>query len=83
MMAQTDSTVSKLDLGSEINQSSNSISHLSAHKRSQVKQGSYRQDCVKFKDFSRTSQRLSFCFQGLKTYEKNTDLNVKILLLKC
>ena len=30
-------------------------------------QGSYRQDCVKFKDFSRTSKRLSSCFQGLKT----------------
>ena len=30
-------------------------------------QGSYRQDCVKFKDFSRTSQGLSYCFQGLKT----------------
>ena len=30
-------------------------------------QGSYRQDCVKFKDFSRTSKRLSYCFQGLKT----------------
>ena len=45
-------------------------------------QGSYRQDCVKFKDFSRTSQRLSYCFQGLKL-KKNTDLHVKILLLKC
>ena len=33
-------------------------------------QGSYRQVCVKFKDFSRTSKRLSYCFQGLKTYEK-------------
>ena len=30
-------------------------------------QGSYRQDCVKFKDFSRASKRLSYCFQGLKT----------------
>ena len=29
-------------------------------------QGSYRQDGVKFKDFS----KLSYCFQGLKTYEK-------------
>ena len=37
----------------------------------------------KFKDFSRTSQRLSYRFQELKTYEKNTDLHVKILLLKC
>ena len=35
----------------------------------QVKQGSYRQVCLKFKDFSRTSKRLSYCFQGLKTYE--------------
>ena len=30
-------------------------------------QDSYRQDCVKFKDFSRTSKRLSYCFQGLIT----------------
>ena len=45
-------------------------------------QGSYRQVCVKFKDFSRTSKRLSYCFQGLKTYEK-TGFHVKILLLKC
>ena len=35
-----------------------------------LQQGSYRQVCVKFKDFSRTSKRLSYCFQGLKTYEK-------------
>ena len=35
-------------------------------------QGSYRQVCVKFKDFSRTSKRLSYGFQGLKTNE-NTD----------
>ena len=33
----------------------------------QKHQGSYRQDCVKFKDFSRTSKRLSYCLQGLKT----------------
>ena len=33
-------------------------------------QGSYRQGGVKFKDFSRTSKRLSYCFQGLKPYEK-------------
>ena len=39
-------------------------------ERSFYLQGSYRQDCVKFKDFSRTSKRLSYCFQGLKTYEK-------------
>ena len=32
--------------------------------------GSYRQVCVKFKDFSRTSKRLSYCFQRLKTFEK-------------
>ena len=30
-------------------------------------QGSYRQVCVKFKDFS----RLSYSFQGLKVYEKS------------
>ena len=35
-------------------------------------QGSYRQVCVKLKDFSRTSKILSYCFQGLETYE-NTD----------
>ena len=29
------------------------------------KQGSYRQVCVKFKDFSKTSKILSYCFQGL------------------
>ena len=45
-------------------------------------QGSYSQVCVKFKDFSRTSKRLPYCFQGLKTYE-NTDLHIKILLPKC
>ena len=33
-------------------------------------QGSYMQVCVKFKDFSRTSKRLYYCFQRLKTYEK-------------
>ena len=37
--------------------------------------GSYRQVCVKFKDFSRTSKILSYCFQELKTYA-NTDLQV-------
>ena len=36
------------------------------------KQGSYRQVCVKFKDFSRTSKILSYCFQGLKTYENTS-----------
>ena len=46
--------------------------------------GTYiRQVCVKFKDFSRTSKRLSYCFQGLKTYAKKNDLRVKILFLKC
>ena len=32
-----------------------------------LKQGSYRQIYVIFKDFSRTSKRLSYCFQRLKT----------------
>ena len=41
-------------------------------------QGSYRQVRV----ISRTSKRLSYCFQGLK-HMKNTGLQVKILLLKC
>ena len=31
----------------------------------------------KFKDFSRTFKRLSYCFQGLKTY-KNTDLHINL-----
>ena len=44
-----------------------SISDLSAILQLQ---GSYRQVLVKFKDFSRTSKILSYCFQGLKTYEK-------------
>ena len=30
-----------------------------------VIQGSYWQVCVKFKDFSRAFERLSYCFQGL------------------
>ena len=34
---------------------------------------------VIFKDFSRTSKRLSYYFQGLKT-NKNTDLHLKIQL---
>ena len=33
-------------------------------------QGSHRQVVVKFKDVSRTSERLSYSFQGLKVYEK-------------
>ena len=45
-------------------------------------QGSYRQVCVKFKDFSRASKRLSYCFQGSKT-DENTDLHIKIILRKC
>ena len=48
-----------------------------------IQQGAYMQGCVKFNDFSRISNRLSYCFQGLKTYEKNTDLHIKILLQKC
>ena len=40
------------------------------HTRTNMTQSSYRQVCVKFKDFSRTSKRLSYCFQRLKTYEK-------------
>ena len=36
----------------------------------QLIQGSYRQVGVRFKDFSRTSKRRSYCFQGLKPYEK-------------
>ena len=33
-------------------------------------QGSYWQVGVKFKNFSRTYKRLSYCFRGLKLYEK-------------
>ena len=43
---------------------------------------SYRQVHVKFKDFSRTSKRLSCCFKDWKLMKK-TDLHVRILLLKC
>ena len=57
-----------------------SIPSLTLYQQSHC-QGSYRQDCVKLKDFSRTSKRLSYCFQGLKL-KKNTDLHVKILLRK-
>ena len=39
-------------------------------KDTEIYQGSYRQVHVKFKDFSRTSKILSYCFQGLKSYEK-------------
>ena len=39
-------------------------------------QGSYWQVSVKFKDFSRTSKRLSYSFSRTKVYEK-TDLSVK------
>ena len=35
-----------------------------------LKQGSYRQVCLKFKDFLRTYKRLSYSFQGLQVYEK-------------
>ena len=47
----------------------------------QLSQGSYSQVCVKFKGFSRTSKRLSYCFWGQKSYE-NIDLPIKILLGK-
>ena len=36
----------------------------------EILHGSYRQVPLKFKDFSRTFKKLSYCFQGLKTYEK-------------
>ena len=35
-----------------------------------------------FKDFSRTSKRLSYYFKDWKL-KKNTDLHIKILLRKC
>ena len=44
---------------------------------------SYRQDCVKFKDFSRTSKRLSYMVFKDFNFMENTDFNVKILLQKC
>ena len=40
---------------------------LGAENNEKITQGSYRQDCVKFKDFPRTSQGLRYCFQGMKT----------------
>ena len=48
-------------------------------------QGSYWQVCVKFKGFSRSSKRLSYCFQGLKTYVKSwfTHENSTSEMLKC
>ena len=52
---------------------------LTFHYDLDLEQGSYRQDCVKIKDFSRTSKRLSYCFNDWKL-KKNTDLHVKILL---
>ena len=45
-------------------------------------EGSYRQVCVKFEDFSRTSQNYPTVFKDLK-FMKNRDLHVKILFLKC
>ena len=45
-------------------------------------QGSYSQVCVKFKDFSRTSQDYPTVFKDLK-FIKNPDLHVKILFMKC
>ena len=45
-------------------------------------QGSYRQDCEKFKAFSRTIKDFPTVFKDCKL-KKNTDLHVKILLLKC
>ena len=48
------------------------VNHLQVHNL----QGSYRQVGVQFKDFSRTSKRLSYCFQRLK-FMKNTDSTSK------
>ena len=45
-------------------------------------QGSYRQVCVKFKIFSRTSKDYPTVFKDYKC-RKNPDLSVKILLQKC
>ena len=45
-------------------------------------QGSYRQVCLKFKDFSRTSKNDPTIFKD-KKHMKNTDIHVKILLQKC
>ena len=44
-------------------------------------QGSCRQVCVKFKDFSRTSKRFSSVFKDNK-FMKKTDLHNKIPILK-
>ena len=45
-------------------------------------QGAYRQVCVKFKDFSRTSKDFPTVFKVLN-FIKNTNFYVKILFLKC
>ena len=42
---------------------------LVAAKWSYGMQDSYEQASVKFKEFSRSSKRLSYCFQGLKSNE--------------
>ena len=39
--------------------------------------GSYRQDYVNFKDFSRTSKNLYYSFQGLQVY-KTYETDIKI-----
>ena len=45
-------------------------------------QGSYRQDCVKFMTFQGLLKDFPTVFMDWKL-KKNTDLQVKILLLKC
>ena len=64
--------------------SSPCTSYRHAKKEEEHQQGSYRQVCVIFKDFSMTSKRLSYCLQGLKLM-KSIDLHVKILhvFFKC
>ena len=45
-------------------------------------QGSYREVCVKFNDFSRTSQDFPTVFKDYN-FRKILDLSAKILLRKC
>ena len=57
-------------------------SHIVGFLMSRLTQGSYRQVCGKFKDFSSTSQDFPTVFKDWK-FMKNTDPHVKILFLKC
>ena len=46
------------------------ISRLLQEKEEKILQGSYRQDCVKFKDFSRTSKKTFLLFSRTENLRK-------------